>query len=132
MSAESALGLLQEAAPGQPLDEGDALDLREALEALISHAPRNVVDAIGEALLAHEMDMLVWEPLEAARLVRVLIEHGSPSRPLTELSLNFLAMYFDELDDVIAECRATLAGPPEALAELSGTLTGAITTLEGI
>lgn len=131
MTTEEALRVLRTASPHQDIRTEDARRLVQPVMILASHEPREVVGLVGEALLAHEMESLIWQPLEAVRLILVLIEWGSPSKRLLELALNYLSMYFQELDEVVEGCRGRIqAGEP--LSNISVALSSALNQMEGV
>lgn len=131
LTLEEALGLLREESPQQDVQADDPRSLIREVVALASHETREIVSNVGEALLAHEMESLSWQPLAAARLILVLLDRASPSSNLMELSLNYLSMYFQELDDVIGVCRSRIA-TGESLSDVASSLVQALQRVDGV
>ncbi len=131
MSAEDAVLTLRAASPQVDLDLADPRSLARSVARLPATASIDTVDGIGEALLAHEMESLLWAPLDAARLILVLVGRGGPSLRLLELSMNYLSMYFQELDETVHECRHSIgAGKP--LSEVAASLIDALNEADGV
>jgi hypothetical protein len=123
-----ALTALREASGRDDLGEHDAEALTAAIEALGQAAPAEAVSLAGETLLQHELTQLMWPPLQGARLVDALLAHGTPTASLLQTAMVYLSMYFQELDGLIADCRARLEvdAPP---AEVAATLRAAVAAL---
>ena len=130
MTMEEALCALRAASPHRDIQAEDARTLIQPVAALAAQEPRQVVDSVGESLLAHEMESLFWQPLGAVQLILILIERGCPSQNLMELALNYLSMYFQELDEEVEACRSKLRSGM-APSEVSVALAHALCEVEG-
>ncbi len=136
MTIKEAYRLLRATSSDRDAQAEDTQFLIKSVAKLASSEQRDVVDLVGEALLAHELDSLDWEPLEGVQLITLLLERGGPSSTLMELCLIYLSLYFQELDNLIAACRErTRTGEPPSdisldlvptLHQLSGIRSGSV------
>ena len=131
MTTEEALRVLRAASPHREMQTDDARSLIRPVSTVASREKSSVVDSIGEALMTHEMESLIWQPIEAARLILVLVERGGPSPRLLELALNYLSMYFQELDEVVEGCRSRIRAG-ESPPHISVALIGALRSVDGV
>ena len=80
-----------------------------------------------EAILAAELETLSWQPAEGVAFLQRALSVPTPSALLLERAVSYLALYYQELDDVLSAASAALdrGEPPAAVArDLLGHMEG--------
>jgi hypothetical protein len=126
--AERVLNL---AAPDIDVHVDEAASLLIPIRAMATTTSMGLVNRVGEALLSHEITCLTWVPIHGVLVIRALINCGATSPLVLSIGLDYLSMYFQELDDEIANVRRSIqTGRPKI--ELEVVLVGLIESLEGV
>ncbi|MES2640788.1 MAG: hypothetical protein V4850_14935 [Myxococcota bacterium] len=104
-------------------------DLAGSLRRLAGRVGVAQAQDVAVIVLRAELGRLDWPPAVGTAFLHAALSLGAPPDALVVGACEYLWLYYQELDDVLAACRAGRA-EGVALAELGGRLTTAIEGLE--
>ena len=130
ISITDALSLLRSASGDGDLDPSDARSLIAPVTAMVKKYGDPVSSDVAHAIISKELGVLEWPPLDGLRLIKAFLI-GSSRIDVVQVALDYIALYFNELDDVVEQCRESLAAgvSPE---QVSQRIVAAINGVEGI
>lgn len=108
LSLDESLSLLRSMGNGNSIDIADAETLIDPVKNMAAHCSDRVCDEVALAVISSELGVLNWQPMDGTRLVNAFLAVAS-SRDVTILALNYISLYYPELDEVIGECRHEVA-----------------------
>ena len=130
LSLTDSLKLLRSASRGGDLDPSDARSLIAPVTAMVNKYGDPVSSEVAHAIISNELGVLEWPPLDGLRLIKAFLG-GSSRIDVLGVALDYIALYFQELDGVVEECRESLAADVSP-AQVSQRIVAAIDGVEGV
>ena len=130
LALTDSLELLRSVSPGGDLDPSDPRSLIAPVIAMMNKYGDPVSSEVAYAIISNELGVLEWPPLDGLRLIKAFLR-GSSRIEAVKAALDYIALYFQELDDVVEECRERLAADASP-AQVSQRIVAAIEGVEGV